>query len=155
MTRLYLMSQTQDSLSFSQEYLASYDDSIQKFWNACRYVSLAAEELYGKKKINLPAIEKELEKHMDDLHDFDLWIINKIRELYQEVDQCLQSNMVREFGLRLLSIVKDDFCNKYLEISKHNKSALKEKVMIYIISKFLKLFWIYIPFVSEKLWILM
>jgi len=96
-----------------------------------------------------------LEKNVLNLQDFDLWILNKIRNLYQDVDVYIFSNNVSEFGKKLLQIIKNDFCDKYLEVSKNSKSPLTEKVMLLVVSKMLKLFWPFAPFVSEKLRMLM
>jgi len=54
-----------------------------------------------------------------------------------------------------MQIIKNDFCDKYLEISKNSTSPLTGKVMLLVVSKILKLMWPFAPFVSEKLWILM
>ena len=86
-----------------------------------------------------------------NLQDFDLWILNKIRNLYQDVDAYIFSNNISEFGKKLFQIIKHDFCDKYLEISKNSKSPLTEKVMLLVVSKMLKLLWPFAPFVSEKL----
>jgi valyl-tRNA synthetase len=84
--RLYLMSENASEIIYRQELVASYHDFLSKFWNACRYVATNAQEKYGKKKINLTSLEKEIGKNMADLHDFDLRMLNKIKNLYQEID---------------------------------------------------------------------
>ncbi|PJA48958.1 MAG: hypothetical protein CO170_01060 [candidate division SR1 bacterium CG_4_9_14_3_um_filter_40_9] len=154
-TRLYLMLEGDELATFDHSKIHTYEEFINKFWNASRYIALKAERSYGKKKITLSTLEKELEKNVLNLQDFDLWILNKIRNLYQDVDVYIFSNNVSEFGKKLLQIIKNDFCDKYLEVSKNSKSPLTEKVMLLVVSKMLKLLWPFAPFVSEKLRMLM
>ena len=150
-TRLYLLTTPSDPIIFSHDQLQMYTEFLHKFWNASRYVSLKAGDLYGKKKILPSTLEKELAKHVTDLQDFDLWIINKVKMLFQDIDTYFSGNLIPEFGNKLISLIKNDFCDKYLEISKNSKSPFTDKVMILIVSKILKLLRIYAPFISEKI----
>lgn len=154
-TRLYVIIQWNHDVIFDHDKIHMYDDFINKFWNAARYIAINSQAHYSKKGVSLTALEKELEKDILKLQDFDLWILNKIRNLYQDIDSHILSNDISAFGEKLLHIIRYDFCDKYLEIIKHNTSPLTEKVMLLVVSKMLKLLWPFAPFVSEKLWILM
>lgn len=154
-TRLYLLAQLDETINFDLAQVQSYNDLLHKFWNACRYVSIKNQESYGNKKINLATIEKEIEKWKPSLQEFDLWILNKTKNLYEEIDACISTNAIPEFGAKVLQIIKNDFCEKYLEISKTSTSPFTDKIMLLVISKLLTLLWIYAPFITEKIWILM
>ncbi|MBU0627269.1 class I tRNA ligase family protein [Patescibacteria group bacterium] len=82
-------------------------------------------------------------------------MLTRIKQLYQELDTAMMTNMIPEFGKKLVDVISYDFCRKYIEISKYSDSVLTEKVMMFAAGKILQLLSLYAPFVSEKLWILM
>jgi len=65
-----------DAVIFDHDKIPQYEGFINKFWNASRYIALKAQETYGKKKITLSSIEKELEKmsSISKISIYGFWI---------------------------------------------------------------------------------
>jgi valyl-tRNA synthetase len=75
----------------------------------------------------------------------------KLKELQDEAKEQLLSNNILKFSEKLFNFVKNDFCEKYLEILKLNKKIDLE-IMLFVVGNMLKLLYPYVPFVAEKLW---
>ena len=51
-----------------------------------------------------------------------------------------------------IDLVWNDFCDRYIEIAKIEKSEMTDMVMLYALGTFFKLLHPALPFVTEKLW---
>lgn len=51
-----------------------------------------------------------------------------------------------------IDLVWNDFCDRYIEISKREKSEMTDTVMLYALGTFLKLLHPALPFATEQLW---
>ena len=107
------------------------------------------------KGIDIEALEKKISKNIDKLDIFDVWIINQVKDLHQDMEEYMVSNNLIEFGNRLINLVKNDFCDKYLEIKKINKSEYGNDIILFCLGRLLRFLYPYMPFITEKIWTLL
>ncbi|MFA5748379.1 MAG: class I tRNA ligase family protein, partial [Candidatus Absconditabacterales bacterium] len=127
---------------------------INKFWNAIRFIfiNLLGFDFEEKiKKVNFKSIQDIFKKNEKKINIYDSWILYKLKELQDEAKEQLLSNNILKFSEKLFNFVKNDFCEKYLEILKLNKKIDLE-IMLFVVGNMLKLLYPYVPFVAEKLW---
>jgi len=135
-----------------KDFLKYNYEFINKLWNASRYVFVNLMNWRVPPKwLNIETLEKRISKNTDKLDIFDVWIINQIKDLYQDIDDFVFSNKLTEFADKLINLIKNDFCDKYLEIRKINKSEYGNDIMLFCLGQLLKFLYPYAPFITEKI----
>ncbi|MEI6672790.1 MAG: class I tRNA ligase family protein [bacterium] len=71
-----------------------------------------------------------IEKRKSGLSEFELWIMYKIIELQKEYEEHMTKNSLQEIQDKLITIIKEDFCDKYLEIQKYQDTEYGNKVTL-------------------------
>lgn len=71
-----------------------------------------------------------LDKRKTNLSEFELWIIYKTIELQKEYEDAMTKNTLNEIQDKMISMIKEDFCDKYLEIQKHQDTENGSKVTL-------------------------
>lgn len=129
-----------------------YSRFINKFRNASRYVvtKIVGEE--SKTEFNYEQVRQELIQGIDQMNDFDRWIISGLDELIIKQHELFKTYQIGEFSSQLMQFVRNSFCDWYIEISKQVNSPMTDIVMIYTISTLCKLLHPYTPHVTEQLW---
>lgn len=143
-TRLYAIDMDQD--------ITEYDHFISKLRNASRFVG---QHLYDKKwtrKItDFTQLTNSLDKKKNTLSEFEMRIIYKITELQKEYEEAINKIALNEAQEKTITIFKEDFCDKYLEIQKHYDTENGNKVTLRCLGSLLKLMHPFIPFITQQI----
>ncbi len=143
-TRLYAINPSKE--------ITEYTQFINKFWNAARFVQQQIHSKKWAKKISdFAQLTSQLDKKKNSFSEFELWIIYKTIELQKEYEEALSKNMIYEIQDKIINTIKDDFCDKYLEIQKHHETENNDKVTLRCLGSILKLLHPFVPFVSQKI----
>jgi len=142
--RLYAVDPSQEA--------SEYEQFIAKLRNASRFVG---QHLYDKKwsrKISdFQWLTSYLDKRKASLSEFELWIIYKTIELQKEYEEAIAKNALDRIQQKMITMIKEDFCDKYLEIQKHQNTENSEKVTLRCLGSLLKLLHPFIPFISQQI----
>ena len=131
---------------FSSEKISSSWNFINKIWNAARFVLM-----------NLGADFKVTGFDYDKLPLMDKWMVVRLNEAITNIEENLEKYEFANVGSYLTSLVWDNFCSWYIEISKLNlandktKEATKQ-VLYYALKAIIILLHPFVPFVSEELY---
>jgi valyl-tRNA synthetase len=75
----------------------------------------------------------------------------KITEIQKEYEDAMKKNSLSEIQEKLITMIKEDFCDKYLEIQKHQDTENGNKVTLRCIGSLLKLLHPFVPFISQQI----
>lgn len=143
-TRLYAID--------TNKKISDYDQFINKLRNASRFIH---QHLYDKKwtrKItDFEQLTSYIEKRKNNLSDFESWIVYKIVELQKEYEECMAKHTPQKIQEKVITVFKEDFCDKYLEIQKHQETENGSKVTLWCLGSLLKLLHPFTPFISQKI----
>ena len=128
-------------MRYSDEKIKSAWAFINKIWNASRYVLMSLPEDYIRGDIDL-----------ENLELFDKWILNKLNETIETINQYMEKYEFGIVGKVLYSFIYDDFCSWYIEISKVKLSKNTQNILVYMIETISKLIHPFMPFVSEEIY---
>ena len=139
--RYYLTTSTASGtdLRYDEEKVKSTWNFINKIWNASRFVMM-----------NLDGID---ENEALDLRGSDKWILTKCNETIKEVTKYMDKYEFQNVGSVLYSFIWDDYCDWYIEISKHfmNDNTTK-RVLKKVLIDILKMLHPFMPFVTEEIY---
>ncbi|HHY97061.1 MAG TPA: class I tRNA ligase family protein, partial [Acholeplasma sp.] len=118
---------------------------INKLWNISRFVFM-----------NIDDYNVEIDE--EKLTIFDQWILTRLSETIETVDNFYDRYEFNEASQTMTSFIWDEFASWYLEISKvslQNESLRKntQAVLLYVLKDIMKLLHPFIPFVTEKLFL--
>lgn len=132
--------------------IAEYEHFISKLRNASRFVGQHTYEKKWSRKISeFWQLTSYLEKRKANLSEFELWIIYKTIEIQKEYEESMTKNTLHEIQDKLITMIKEDFCDKYLEIQKHQDTENGNKVTLWCLGNLLKLLHPFIPFISQQI----
>jgi valyl-tRNA synthetase len=80
-----------------------------------------------------------------------LWITYKTIELQKEYEEAITKNALHDAQEKVITMIKEDFCDKYLEIQKHQDTENGNKVTLWCLGSLLKLLHPFIPFISQQI----
>ena len=143
-----------NDLKFDEDNVMENKVFINKLWNATRFVWTNLFEKWNYKIDSYETIEKRLLKNYDELSFFEKWILSRLRNVSDKVNQWMQNFNFSEVWIELQSFTKNEFCDYFIEEFKIIRKTSKygNDVIIYVINNILKLWHPYIPFVTEELW---
>ncbi len=143
-SRLYAIDPSND--------ISEYEIFINKFWNASRFISQQIhQQKWAKKTKVFDQIGDQLQKKINKLTEFETRIIYKTAELQKEYAEMLEKNEIEEILAKTIHFVKDDFCDKYLEIQKYQENENEDKVTIRCLGSILKLLHPFIPYITQQI----
>jgi len=119
---------------------------INKLRNASRFV---IQHIETKKNISFDGITQYIKKNIPHLTEFELRIIYKITELQKDYEDMLNQNTLNQLIEKIINVITIDFCDKYLEIQKHQESKHKDQVIVRCLWNILKFLHPFVPFVSQ------
>jgi len=131
-----------NDVRLSEEKIAGYRNFTNKLWNIARYVMQNAEF----------RMQNELEIKNSELTLAEQWIIGRFDWLKQAVSYDLENFNFSHAGEILRIFTWYDFADWYIEISKFENSKNKDVVLSYILFNLLKLWHLFMPFVTEVIW---
>lgn len=132
-----------NDLRISEEKIEGFKKFVNKIWNISRFVF---------QKIDSEEIEEEKEEENINYTTADIWILEKFKNLIEEVTNDIENYNFSQAGEKLRIFTWDDFADWYLEVSKIEKNQEKQKILKNILADLLKLWHPYVPFVTEELW---
>ena len=127
-------------IRFDTDKVASTWNFINKVWNASRFVLMKLEG-FDKKDYSLK-----------NLNDSDKWILTKLNETIKKVTKCMDKYEFNNAGSELYSFIWDNFCDKYIEMSKFSESNETKSVLLYTLTAIVKMMHPFMPFVTEELY---
>jgi valyl-tRNA synthetase len=75
----------------------------------------------------------------------------KITEIQKDYEDAMKKNTLYEIQDKMITLIKEDFCDKYLEIQKHQDTENGNKVTLRCIGSLLKLLHPFVPFISQQI----
>lgn len=132
--------------------IKEYDLFISKLRNASRFIwQHLYEKKWTRKITDFSQLTSYLDKRKSTLNEFELWIIYKLIELQKEYEDAMTKNIIYQIQDKMITVIKEDFCDKYLEIQKHQKTENGSKVTLWCLGTILKLLHPFIPFISQQI----
>jgi valyl-tRNA synthetase len=145
--RFGLMLQTtgNQDIRFMEEKLASSRNFANKIWNASRFVLMNTDDGFepGPPKAETVA---------------DTWILSRLSELGLVVDEGLTTYQFGETARVLHEFFWSEFCDWYIELSKHRLAAGGQtrtqalRNLVYVLDRALRLLHPMMPFITEYIW---
>ncbi len=127
-------------IRFDTDKVASTWNFINKLWNASRFV-LMKLECFKKEDYSLKNLNKA-----------DKWILTKLNETIKKVTKSMDKYELNNAGSELYSFIWDDFCDKYIEMSKFSESNETKSTLLYTITAIVKMMHPFMPFVTEEMY---
>ena len=124
-------------LRYDEEKVSSTWNFINKLWNASRYVLM-----------NLG----EFEYNLDNLSVEDKWILDKLNTTIKTSRKHMDKYDFNVVGSVLYSFIWDDFCDWYIELSKHNMNDTTKSVLLYVLENIVKMLHPFMPYVTEEIY---
>ena len=148
---LILGSSPGNDLRFYWDKLEANKNFINKLWNAAKFIIINLE------KIDVEYKSKDLKLDFEKLEPEDKWILKKFNDLLAEVNYNLENY---EHGIaldKIINFVWNEFCDWHIEFCKI-KFMIENKiygfyVLRYVLVNCLKLLHVFMPFVTEKLFL--
>ena len=125
-------------LRYDEDKVKSTWNFINKLWNASRYVLMNIEDI------------KEIK--LDDLSISDKWILTKLNKTIKDVTKSMEKYDFNIVGNTLYNFIWEDFCDKYIELSKFNKSDTTKSVLLLVLTDILKMLHPFMPYVTEEIY---
>ena len=127
-------------LRYDEEKVKSTWNFINKLWNASRFVLMNIEDL-------------TLENYtLKNLNICDEWILDKLNNVIKTVKKHMDKYEFNVVGSELYSFIWNDFCDWYIELSKHNMNDTTKSVLLKVLTDILKLLHPFMPFVTEEIY---
>ena len=81
--------------------------------------------------VDYDTLTKKIQDSHADMNDYDRWIIGKTQETLSQVEKYMSKFMLGESLQAVIDLVWHDFCDRYIEIAKLQKSEMTDTVMMY------------------------
>jgi len=127
-------------LRYDEEKVKSTWNFINKLWNASRYVLM-----------NLEDFKKE-DYTLDNLTMQDKWILTKLNQTIKDVTKSMEKYDFNIVGNILYTFIWNDFCDKYIELSKFNINNTTKSVLLKVLTEILKMMHPFMPYVTEEIY---
>ena len=127
----------------SMEKVEAQRNFINKIWNVSRFIIGSWE---------LTADSKDEEVDIEELTNWDRWILSKLNSLVMGVTDDLNKFNFSQAGEKLIDFTWNDFADWYLEVCKFEQTAGKKAILVKTLKTLLKLWHPFIPFVTEVIW---
>lgn len=141
-----------NDIRFSEQKIEYYYRFLNKLWNATRFVYMSTVWECEWLKFDYDSIYNDITSNTDKFNNFDVRIIDRINSLVNKYEKYASKSMFWEIAHECVNCAWHDLCDRYLEITKIEKSEYSDKILLYSIWTLLKLLHPYIPHVTEKLW---
>ena len=127
-------------LRYDEEKVKSTWNFINKLWNASRYVLMNLENF------------QEQDYTLDNLSLSDKWILTKLNNTIQNVRTSMDKYDFNIVGSTLYSFIWNDFCDKYIELSKFSKTNTTKSVLLKVLTNIIKMLHPFMPYVTEEIY---
>jgi valyl-tRNA synthetase len=136
-------------MRYIEAKVASSANYLNKIWNASRYILTMLPEDFKAKSFT-----------KEDLGALEQWIINRLEETISLVTKNMDKYDFNAASSHLYNFVYDDFCSRYLEMSKVSlTSEIKEvremtlQVLFKCLKSIIMMIYPYTPFIAEELYL--
>lgn len=130
--------------ALAEEWVGGSRNFATKLWNATRFAMMNGATVEGP----LPSL--------DSLGAIDQWILSRLNETIQEVDELLESFEFARACEKIYHFAWDDLCDWYLELSKESFASgsadATKRVLGHVLDQLLRLMHPFMPFITEELW---
>ncbi len=127
-------------LRYDEEKVKSTWNFINKLWNASRYTLMTLEDF------------KSEDYTLDNLAKEDKWILTKLNKTINDVTKSMEKYDFNIVGNTLYSFIWNDFCDKYIELSKFSKNNQTKSVLLKVLTDILKMMHPFMPYVTEEIY---
>ncbi len=127
-------------IRFDTEKVSSTWNFINKLWNASRFVLMKLENFDTKNY------------KLENLNDIDKWILTKLNETIKKVTKYMDKYEFNNVGSTLYSFIWEDFCDKYIEMSKFSENDSTYSTLLYTLTCIVKMMHPFMPFVTEEIY---
>ena len=127
-------------LRYDEEKVKSTWNFINKLWNASRYTLMTLEDF------------KAEDYTLDNLAKEDKWILTKLNKTINDVTKSMEKYDFNIVGNTLYSFIWNDFCDKYIELSKFSKNNQTKSVLLKVLTDILKMMHPFMPYVTEEIY---
>lgn len=138
-------------MRYSEAKVASSANYLNKIWNAARYILTSLPENFNDDVIDF-----------NTLNPLQRWIINKLELTIKNVTKNMDKYDFNAASSHLYNFVYDDFCSKYLEMSKVSLQSNNEmdvhntyKVLYKCLKDIVLMIYPYTPFIAEEIYLAM
>jgi valyl-tRNA synthetase len=137
-----------NDVRFHWEKVENTRNFANKIWNASRFVIM-----------NLEGYEK-IEINPNDYTLADRWIISRLNQRAEEVNQLLERYDLGEAAKVLYDFIWDEFCDWYIELAKPRLSSstgkveklVTQNVLVETLTGILRLLHPFMPFITEEIY---
>lgn len=138
-----------NNMNFSIKNVENNGVLLNKLWNITRFVHTSVGTI---EKTDSELAELILARQ-DELLPHERWILSRVSGLVAKVTNGMESFYFSDAGSELLTSIRDEFADFFIEECKFTKdtSKLSNETLAYCMLTFLKLLHPYIPFVTEEL----
>jgi valyl-tRNA synthetase len=146
-------------IRFSEERVEGYRYFVNKLWNAARFIGMniktvSDEELQRLLKDNT----RLLTIHQASLDLPSRWILSRLSATVEEMNSALKEYRFNDAANGIYQFVWHEFCDWYIEMSKHaiyhksEYSAGTIACLISVLDHSLRLLHPFMPFITEEIW---
>lgn len=135
-------------LRFIPEKLEASWNFINKIWNSARFVLMNIDE-------NL----KYEDLTFTNLNLCDKWILNRLNEVIEEVNDNMEKFEFVVVGSTLHQFIWDDYCSWYIELAKAHLNSDNEaektatrNTLVYVMNAIVRLLHPFMPFMTEEIY---
>ncbi len=154
---LSVMAMPGSDLPFKIDRMVGYRAFANKIWNAARFLLMNLPEDF------IPVSKGDIEKLLEEKPQLftlpEKWILHRLNEVIEKVNDDLEKFIFFEPANELYHFFWHEFCDWYIEISKETLSGNDKerknvvlKVLIFVLENFLKLLHPFMPFITEEIW---
>ena len=127
-------------LRYDEEKVKSTWNFINKIWNASRYVLMNLEDFNDK------------DYTLDNLSNSDKWILTKLNKTIESITKSMDKYDFNIVGNTLYNFIWNDFCDKYIELSKFNQNNTTKSVLLKVLTSIIKMLHPFMPYVTEEIY---
>lgn len=138
-------------MRYSEAKVASSANYLNKIWNAARYILMSLPEDFKDEEIDIKT-----------LNPLQKWIINKLELTIKNVTKNMDKYDFNAASSHLYNFVYDDFCSRYLEMSKVSLQSNDQldvnntyKVLFRCLKDIVLMIYPYTPFIAEEIYLAM
>jgi len=129
-------------IRFVEDNIVMGKKFCNKIWNASRFILMNKPPLINADSSGFTKIK--------NLTVADKKILKSLKEVIKSVNSDLEKFQFGQAAHTLYDFFWHDFCDKYIEESKEQKT--KNKVLLYVLLTSLKLLHPFIPFITEEIY---
>ncbi len=146
-------------IRFAEERVEGYRFFVNKLWNAARFITMNIGTVEAEEReVMLRDKGPLLAVHRSSLDLSSRWILSRLAATVEEVNASLGEYRFNDAANSIYQFVWHEFCDWYIEMSKHaiynrsENSAGTIACLIAVLDHSLRLLHPFMPFVTEEIW---